>query len=207
VLTGDYLTCGPTVTALEQKICEITGAKYAVSVCNGTAALHCACIAAGLGEGDEVITTPWDPKSIGNSTTLKEDTNNKSTISTTFRYLSKEVSSRAMKENKLGHTIQIVVKESDFKVHNKSTTIDNPTNNENTIYDVAMRLYEKNFSNMLHLKDEGNEQLSNIDSYIFQAKDFCHYTFSICMKDKSKNFIQQMLDVLKDMTSGAGMNR
>ena len=61
--------------------------------------------------------------------------------------------------------------------------------------------------NMLHLKDEGNEQLSNIDSYIFQAKDFCHYTFSICMKDKSKNFIQQMLDVLKDMTSGAGMNR
>lgn len=67
--------------------------------------------------------------------------------------------------------------------------------------------FEKNFSNMLHLKDEGNEQLSNIDSYIFQAKDFCHYTFSICMKDKSKNFIQQMLDVLKDMTSGAGMNR
>ncbi|SEG15392.1 UDP-4-amino-4,6-dideoxy-N-acetyl-beta-L-altrosamine transaminase [Butyrivibrio sp. Su6] len=58
VLTGDYLTCGPTVTALEQKICEVTGAKYAVSVCNGTAALHCACIAAGLGEGDEVITTP-----------------------------------------------------------------------------------------------------------------------------------------------------
>lgn len=97
---------------------------------------------------DEVITTPWDPKSIGNSTTLKEDTNNKSTISTTFRYLSKEVSSRAMKENKLGHTIQIVVKEADFKVHNKSKTIDNPTNNENTIYDVAMRLYEKNFSNM-----------------------------------------------------------
>ena len=58
VLTGDYLTCGPTVTALEQKICEVTDAKYAVSVCNGTAALHCACIAAGLGEGDEVITTP-----------------------------------------------------------------------------------------------------------------------------------------------------
>ena len=58
VLTGDYLTCGPTVTALEQKICEVTGAKHAVSVCNGTAALHCACIAAGLGEGDEVITTP-----------------------------------------------------------------------------------------------------------------------------------------------------
>jgi len=57
-LVGDLITCGPRVEALEKKICEITGAKYAVSVCNGTAALHCACIAAGLGEGDEVITTP-----------------------------------------------------------------------------------------------------------------------------------------------------
>ncbi len=57
VLKSDYLTCGPTVTALEKHLCEVTGAKYAVSVSNGTAALHCACIAAGLGEGDEVITT------------------------------------------------------------------------------------------------------------------------------------------------------
>ncbi len=58
VLKGDYLTCGPTIDALEKRLCEVTGAKYAVAVCNGTAALHCACIAAGLGEGDEVITTP-----------------------------------------------------------------------------------------------------------------------------------------------------
>ncbi|AOZ95435.1 UDP-4-amino-4,6-dideoxy-N-acetyl-beta-L-altrosamine transaminase [Butyrivibrio hungatei] len=58
VLKGDLITCGPSVEALEKKLCEVTGAKYAVAVCNGTAALHCACIAAGLGEGDEVITTP-----------------------------------------------------------------------------------------------------------------------------------------------------
>ena len=57
-LKGDFITCGPSVTALEQKLCEVTGAKYAVAVCNGTAALHCAAIAAGLGPGDEVITTP-----------------------------------------------------------------------------------------------------------------------------------------------------
>lgn len=58
VLRSDYITCGPTVQKLERKLAEITGAKYAVAVSNGTAALHCACIAAGLGEGDEVITTP-----------------------------------------------------------------------------------------------------------------------------------------------------
>lgn len=58
VLRSDYLTCGPQVTAMEQALVDYTGAKYAVAVSNGTAALHCACIAAGVGPGDEVITTP-----------------------------------------------------------------------------------------------------------------------------------------------------
>ena len=43
---------------LEERLCSITGAKHAVSVSNGTAALHIACLAAGSGPGDEVITTP-----------------------------------------------------------------------------------------------------------------------------------------------------
>ena len=58
VLTGDYLTCGPNVNEMERVLEEYTGAKHAVAVSNGTAALHCACIAAGIGPGDEVITTP-----------------------------------------------------------------------------------------------------------------------------------------------------
>ncbi len=58
VLTSDYLTCGPKVSELEKKLAEYCEAKYAVSVSNGTAALHCACLAAGIGPGDEVITTP-----------------------------------------------------------------------------------------------------------------------------------------------------
>ena len=97
---------------------------------------------------DEVITEEWDPKSIGNSTTLMSDTNNKETIASTFKWLAKEVSDRAIRQNKLGPTIQIVVKESDFVVHNKSTTLDNPTNNYEVIFDTAMKLYEKNFSQM-----------------------------------------------------------
>jgi UDP-4-amino-4,6-dideoxy-N-acetyl-beta-L-altrosamine transaminase len=58
VLRGDYLTCGPSITKMEQALASYTGAKYAVAVSNGTAALHCACIAAGIEPGDEVITTP-----------------------------------------------------------------------------------------------------------------------------------------------------
>lgn len=58
VLRSDFLTCGPEITKLEEKLCRLTGAKHAVMASNGTAALHMACQAAGIGEGDEVITTP-----------------------------------------------------------------------------------------------------------------------------------------------------
>jgi len=58
VLKGDYLTTGPYVSMFEQEIAKYVGASYAVSFANGTAALHGACFAAGITEGDEVITTP-----------------------------------------------------------------------------------------------------------------------------------------------------
>lgn len=58
VLKSDFLTCGPKIGELEEKLCRLTGAKYAVVCSNGTAALHIACQAAGIGEGDELITTP-----------------------------------------------------------------------------------------------------------------------------------------------------
>ena len=58
VLRNGDLTCGPMIAAAEQKLCEVTGASYAVAGSNGTAALHLAAMAAGFGEGDEVIVSP-----------------------------------------------------------------------------------------------------------------------------------------------------
>nr|WP_255571996.1 UDP-4-amino-4,6-dideoxy-N-acetyl-beta-L-altrosamine transaminase [Anoxybacillus sp. ST70] len=58
VLKGDYLTTGPDISKFEQAVAQYVGAKYAVAFSNGTAALHGACFAAGIGQGDEVITTP-----------------------------------------------------------------------------------------------------------------------------------------------------
>lgn len=58
VLRSPYITCGPKVEEGERKLAGYTGARYAVLCSNGTAALHCACLAAGVGPGDEVITTP-----------------------------------------------------------------------------------------------------------------------------------------------------
>ncbi|MBQ9490892.1 MAG: UDP-4-amino-4,6-dideoxy-N-acetyl-beta-L-altrosamine transaminase [Lachnospiraceae bacterium] len=54
-LTSPLITCGPRVQEMERRLCEVTGAKYAVGVSNGTAALHLAAMAAGFGPGDEVI--------------------------------------------------------------------------------------------------------------------------------------------------------
>ncbi|MGN1147365.1 MAG: UDP-4-amino-4,6-dideoxy-N-acetyl-beta-L-altrosamine transaminase, partial [Lachnospiraceae bacterium] len=55
VLRSPFITCGPKIDELEKLICEITHAKYAVAVSNGTAALHLAAMAAGITAGDEVI--------------------------------------------------------------------------------------------------------------------------------------------------------
>jgi UDP-4-amino-4,6-dideoxy-N-acetyl-beta-L-altrosamine transaminase len=58
VLKSDWLTTGPKVGEFEERFAEWVGARHAVSFSSGTAALHGAAFAAGLGPGDEAITTP-----------------------------------------------------------------------------------------------------------------------------------------------------
>ena len=58
VLRGEYLTQGPKIAELESAFAAYTGAKYAVAISNGTAALHLCAMALGVQEGTRVITTP-----------------------------------------------------------------------------------------------------------------------------------------------------
>jgi len=58
VLTSNWITQGPKAAEFEEAIAGYCKAKYAVAVSSGTAALHIACLAAGLQKGDEAITTP-----------------------------------------------------------------------------------------------------------------------------------------------------
>jgi perosamine synthetase len=58
VLRSDWLTTGPKVAEFEEAFAVVVGAKFAVSFSSGTAALHGAAFAAGLGPGDEAITSP-----------------------------------------------------------------------------------------------------------------------------------------------------
>jgi perosamine synthetase len=55
ILKGDWLTTGPTVAKFETALCDYTGAPQAVAVNSGTAALHAAMAALGIGPRDEVI--------------------------------------------------------------------------------------------------------------------------------------------------------
>ena len=58
VLQSDFLTQGPVVSQFEAKLCDIAQAQHATAVSNATAALHLACLALGVSEGDKVWTSP-----------------------------------------------------------------------------------------------------------------------------------------------------
>jgi len=57
-LRSGWLTTGPKAVELEQRFAEYVGAKHALAVSSGTAALHLSLLALGVGPGDEVITSP-----------------------------------------------------------------------------------------------------------------------------------------------------
>jgi perosamine synthetase len=58
VLKSEYLTTGPTISEFESQFAKYVGAKYAIAVSSGTAALHLAAQSLGVSAGSEVITTP-----------------------------------------------------------------------------------------------------------------------------------------------------
>jgi perosamine synthetase len=59
VMRSGRLSLGPTIDRFEELFAEVVGAPYAAAVSSGTAGLHLLCIAAGVGPGDEVVTSPY----------------------------------------------------------------------------------------------------------------------------------------------------
>ncbi len=59
VLRSGRLSLGPTIDHFEEAFADVVGAPYAAAVSSGTAGLHLLCIAAGVGPGDEVVTSPY----------------------------------------------------------------------------------------------------------------------------------------------------
>src|SRR3954471_14443179 len=59
VLQTPTLSIGPRVELFENRVARLAGRRHGIAVSSGTAGLHCAMLAAGIGPGDEVITTPF----------------------------------------------------------------------------------------------------------------------------------------------------
>lgn len=74
VLRSRLITQGPVIEEFESRLAETCGARYAVAVSSGTAALHAACFAAGITNGDEVITTPLSFSATSNAVLYQQGT-------------------------------------------------------------------------------------------------------------------------------------
>ncbi|MFA5485932.1 MAG: DNA polymerase IV [Bacilli bacterium] len=130
---------------------------------------------------DTVLVEEDDPKSIGNSQTFLFDTDDYDEITALFKELSASVSKRAERENKVGLTIQIVIRYYNFETVNRSVTLTKPTNKQLTIFYEAMKLFDRNYRDepirllgvtLQNLSDEGSlvEQLSLFDDFTTKSK-------------------------------------
>ncbi len=98
------------------------------------------------GYGDDTVNPePFDPKSIGRMETFSSDTNDYEEISYKIQELAREVATAAQREGKKGKTVSLVVKDTSFKSHDKSSTSKSATNDFEDIYGKALSLYEHNF--------------------------------------------------------------
>ena len=73
-LRSDFLTQGPTIAEFEKRIADYCGVKYASAVSSGTAALHAAMFAVGIGPGDEVVVPPLSFAATANCVLYQEAT-------------------------------------------------------------------------------------------------------------------------------------
>ena len=129
------------------------------------------------GKGDdEVNTQPWDPKSVGHSTTLLSDALSVEELEKPLRELSEEVSRDAQKGGKKGKTVQLVLKDNEFKIINRSKRLPQLSNSFDDIFKTAFELLKENYDGrpirligvtLQQLKNpkETYEQLSIFDNY------------------------------------------
>ena len=168
------------------------------------------------GKGDDNVNTePFDPKSVGHSTTLYSDALSVEELEKPLRELCEEVSKDAQKQNKKGKTVQIVLKDNEFKVINRSKRLPELTNNFDDIYKVALELLKQNYDGrptrligvtLQQLKNpkETYEQLSIFDNYE-QIKEENKTALLIAELNRgmSKSFFKTAAEHLREKENGS----
>lgn len=126
------------------------------------------------GKGSDIVETEEaDPKSIGNSRTFEHNTDNYEEIKQMIKYLCKMVSKRAKEEEKLGTTVQVTIKTTDFKLHTKSTTKNKAFNSYEILQEVALQTYDKmNVSEPIRLIGVTLQNLESVHDINYQMSLF-----------------------------------
>ena len=135
------------------------------------------------GYGSDIVDTePWDPKSIGNSETLMFNTNNYDEIKDALLKIAKEVSERAIEADKVGSTVQIVLKDSEmqetgFKTISRSKSLSKPVNDYPSIANAVISLLDANYdeSRPIRLVGVTLQNLINRDEMVVQLSIFDNY--------------------------------
>lgn len=126
---------------------------------------------------DNVDVEPYDPKSIGMSHTLNYDTNDFDELKNQLVRITKEVCSKAKYSKKIGTTVQIVLKDNNFKVINRSKRLEKPTNKQDIIINYVIDLLEQNYddSRMIRLVGVTLQNLLDEASASIQMSIFDDY--------------------------------
>lgn len=141
---------------------------------------------------DEVDVEPFDPKSIGHSTTFLHDTNNIDEIREYLQELSLRVSNEAKKRNKIGNKVQIVLKTNEFKLISRSITIPKPTNDFEIIFHEASILLEKHLGlNVIRLCGVTLQNLIDKEDYVEQLSIFDNFD-EITEQNATKLLIREL---------------
>lgn len=149
---------------------------------------------------DEVDVEPWDPKSIGHSTTFVRDSSDYEEIRGYLKELSKEVSDEAKQKGKIGFNVQLVFKTNEFKTINRSTKLSKPTNDFETIYNEASILLEKNLKDQeIRLCGVTLQNLIYASDYVEQLSIFDNYD-EVDEKNATKDLIRELNRRMKSQT-------
>ena len=151
---------------------------------------------------DEVDVEPWDPKSIGHSTTFVSDSTDFDEIRGYLKDLAKEVSDEAKEKGKIGFNVQLVLKTNEFKTINRSVKLHKPTNDFETIYNEASILLEKNLNGQeIRLCGVTLQNLIYASDYVEQLSIFDNY------EDDEKNATRDLIRELNRKMKGAKFMR
>ncbi len=102
------------------------------------------------GHGNDVVDpTPYDSKSLGHSETFPYDTNDADAIESKIMELSYEISEGIKREKRKGKAIVLTVKDTDFKLHSKTISLQDGISEAEDIYSIAIKLYEQNYLGMI----------------------------------------------------------